>query len=50
MSTRKRRSIFEIINEYFENLEERTERFREALIEKPSWELLSIYHTQKRTQ
>jgi len=37
MSTRRRRSIFEIINEYFENLEEWTERFREALIEKPSW-------------
>jgi len=38
MSTRRRRSIFEIINEYFENLEEWTERFREGLIEKPSWD------------
>lgn len=37
MSTRRRRSIFDIINEHFENLEEWTERFREALIEKPSW-------------
>ena len=37
MSTRRRRSIFEIISQYFENLEEWTERFREALIEKPSW-------------
>jgi len=37
MSTRKNRSIFDIINEYFENLEEWTERFRESLIEKPSW-------------
>jgi len=38
VSIRRRRSIFEIINEYFENLEEWTERFREALIEKPSWD------------
>jgi len=37
MSTRRRRSIFNIIDEYFENLEEWTERFREALTEKPSW-------------
>lgn len=37
MSTRRRRSIFDIIDEYFENLEEWAERFREALIEKPSW-------------
>ena len=37
MSTRRKRSIFEIINEYFENLEEWTERLREASIEKPSW-------------
>jgi len=37
MSTKRRRSIFDIISEYFEDLQERTERFREALIEKPSW-------------
>ena len=37
MSTKRKRSIFEIINEYFEDLQERTERFIEALIEKPSW-------------
>jgi len=37
MSTRKNRSIFDIVNEYFESLEEWTERFRESLIEKPSW-------------
>jgi HSP20 family molecular chaperone IbpA len=37
MSTRKNRSIFDIVNEYFENLEEWTEKFRESLIEKPSW-------------
>jgi HSP20 family molecular chaperone IbpA len=37
MSTKRKRSIFEIISEYFEDLQERTERFREALIEKPSW-------------
>jgi len=37
MSTKRRRSIFDIISEYFEDLQERTERFREVLIEKPSW-------------
>jgi HSP20 family molecular chaperone IbpA len=37
MSTRRRRSIFDIIDEYFENLQEWAERFREALIERPSW-------------
>jgi len=37
MSTRKRHSIFEIMDEYFENLEEWAERFRESLIERPSW-------------
>lgn len=38
MSIRRRRSIFDIIDEYFENLEEWAERFRERLIEKPSWD------------
>ena len=38
MATRRRRSIFDIINEYFENLEEWAKRSREALIEKPSWD------------
>ncbi len=38
MSNKRRRSIFEIFEEYFENLEKWTERFREALIEKPSWD------------
>lgn len=37
MSTKRKRSIFDIISEYFEDLQERTERFREALIENPSW-------------
>jgi len=37
MSTKRKRSIFDIISEYFEDLQERTERFREVLIEKPSW-------------
>jgi HSP20 family molecular chaperone IbpA len=37
MSTKRKRSIFDIISKYFEELQERTERFREALIEKPSW-------------
>jgi len=39
MSVRKRRrSIFDIIDEYFENLEEWAEKFRETIIEKPSWD------------
>jgi len=37
MSTKRERSIFDIINEYFQNLEEWAERSREVLIEKPSW-------------
>lgn len=37
MSTRRRRSAFEIVNEYFQDLERWVERFREELIEKPSW-------------
>jgi HSP20 family molecular chaperone IbpA len=37
MSTRKKRSILDIINEYFEGLDEWAEIFREAIIEKPSW-------------
>lgn len=37
MTEKRRRSIFDIIEEYFENLDEWAERFRESLIEKPSW-------------
>jgi len=37
MSTRRRRSIFDIIDEYFESLEAWAERFRERLTERPSW-------------
>ena len=37
MSTKRKRSIFEIISEYFENLEEMTEQLEEAWIERPSW-------------
>jgi len=37
MSTRRRRSIFDIIDEYFESLEAWAEGFRERLIERPSW-------------
>jgi len=37
MSSKERRSIFEIIDEYFESLSEWAERFREELIEKPTW-------------
>ncbi|MEM3730291.1 MAG: hypothetical protein QW667_02140 [Candidatus Bathyarchaeia archaeon] len=38
MSERKRRSIFDIIDEYFEDLEEWVERFSERLLERPSWD------------
>lgn len=37
MPTRRKRSIFDVIDEYFEDLEEWTERFRETLVERPSW-------------
>lgn len=37
MSTRRKRSMFDIIDEYFDSLEELTERFRETLVERPSW-------------
>lgn len=37
MSTRKKRSILDIINEYFDGLDEWAERFRDAMIERPSW-------------
>jgi HSP20 family molecular chaperone IbpA len=37
MSTRKRRTIFDLIDEYFESLEEYAERLSEALMERPSW-------------
>lgn len=38
MSIRNRRSIFDIINEYFQNFEKWTEKFREELTERPSWD------------
>jgi len=37
MSIRRRRSIFEIIGEYFESIEEMAEHLEETLIERPSW-------------
>lgn len=37
MSTRKRRSILDLINEYFEDLEEWAEQISEALMQRPSW-------------
>ena len=37
MSERRRRSIFDIIDEYFESLEEWAERFTERLMDRPSW-------------
>ena len=37
MATKRKRSIFDMIDEYFENLEEWAEKFRETLMERPSW-------------
>lgn len=37
MAIRKRRSIFDIIHEYFDSMEEWAEHFEEALVERPSW-------------
>jgi HSP20 family molecular chaperone IbpA len=37
MATKRKRSIFDVVDEYFDNLEEWAERFRETLVEKPSW-------------
>jgi HSP20 family molecular chaperone IbpA len=37
MSMRKRRSVFEIMGEYFESVEEDMERLGEMLMERPSW-------------
>lgn len=39
MSERRRRSIFDLIDEYFENLEESVRRLRESLSERPSWDM-----------
>ncbi len=39
MPNRRKRSILDIISEYFENLEEMAEQLEERLIEKPSWDL-----------
>jgi len=37
VSTRRRRSIFEIISEYYDSLEEMAEQIEETLFERPSW-------------
>ena len=37
MSTKRKRSIMDILDNYFEELEEEFERWRETLIERPSW-------------
>jgi len=37
MSTKKKRSIFDIISDYFQDLEEWAERMEETVIETPSW-------------
>jgi len=34
---RRRRSIFDLIDEYFESLEAWAERVRETFFERPSW-------------
>lgn len=36
---RERRSIFDMIDDYFGNLEHWAEDFEDALVEKPSWDL-----------
>jgi len=36
-SFRRRRSIFDLLDEYFENLEAWAERVRETIMERPSW-------------
>lgn len=37
MESKRRRSIFEIIDEYFERVEELADRLEEMFFEKPSW-------------
>lgn len=34
---RRKRSLFDLVDEYFENIEAWAERFSEAFMEKPSW-------------
>ncbi|MEM3442365.1 MAG: hypothetical protein QXM86_00705, partial [Candidatus Bathyarchaeia archaeon] len=38
MSERRRRSIFDLIDEYFENLEEAFSHLTESMLERPSWD------------
>jgi HSP20 family molecular chaperone IbpA len=38
METKRRRSIFDMVDEYFERLKEWTERFEKIFFEKPSWD------------
>lgn len=37
MSARRKRSIFDVISEYFEEMEEMAERLEETFVERPSW-------------
>lgn len=37
MSTKKRRSMSDLIDEYFEDVEKRMKRLSETLVERPSW-------------
>jgi HSP20 family molecular chaperone IbpA len=37
MSNKRKRSIMDILDNYFDELEEEFERWRETLIERPSW-------------
>lgn len=38
MSTKRRRSFFDVVEEYFENIEELMEQMRTMLGERPSWD------------
>jgi HSP20 family molecular chaperone IbpA len=39
MAIRRKRSVFEIFDDYFGDLEKWAEEFEETLVEKPSWDL-----------
>lgn len=38
MSLKKKRSLFDVLGDYFDSLEEMAERLEEALFERPSWD------------
>jgi len=39
--TKKRRSIFDVMDEYLENFEEWTEKFEDIIFERPSWNCIT---------